>query len=59
MTLTPDNRITDAAYDRLLALYRDDAQMFTAAHHTAGLRRLCTVNGIDPDMPGFSPIEAG
>jgi hypothetical protein len=47
--------ITDAAFDRLIAIYEQDRILWAAAHaqHSkdgaAGLRKLVLAHGIDPD----------
>lgn len=39
--LTAQNRISDAAYDALMAIYKRHRDVFHAAHGVGGLKALC------------------
>lgn len=44
------DRITDAAYDALRAIYERDRHVFSACHAVGSLRKLARAHGIDPDQ---------
>lgn len=50
MTITKPNRVTDAAYDALIGIYRWHNHVFAAAFACRGLRKLCKAHGINPDL---------
>ena len=50
MILTKPNRVTDAAYDKLMGIYRRHNHVFAAAFAVGTLRKLCKAHGINPDQ---------
>ena len=47
--MNPAYRVTDAAYDRLMAVFKRHNMVFEHAHKWGGLRQLCRQCGINPD----------
>lgn len=44
------DRVSDAAYDALLAIYERDRHVFSACYAVGSLRKLARAHGIDPDL---------
>ncbi len=48
--MRPADRISDAAYTELLAIYEHDRHVFSACFAVGSLRMLANRHGINPDL---------
>ncbi len=44
------DRVSDAAYDALKAIYEQDRHVYSACYAVGSLRKLAQAHGIDPDL---------